>query len=447
LADIDVKAAVAVGEVVYRNGANLDGISMADLATALVATSVIGTAATLEFSIDGTAASNSDAKLMTEKAVVTYVAANGGGTGNVSTTDTDASTWDFVSNDPTLAGDRSTHLVTEHAAKGAIDALPTVTVSDETIVPIETVDGVTLLNVDNLLSSTNSTFNDGAFVVENTLDDTKKVDLSVSAVATGTTETLTVPQQTGNTGTIVTTTSTDEVTAVKWTSNFAGFGNQNTGARNTLVEIHPNLATGSSNALGFVHNGGTVATPAQSASGALIGSLLFRGRILSGAVTSGSQARLLVVSDDAVTDSTRGAHFRFTTTATGGSSNREVFRIFGTGAFGYPNAAVSGVGGAVTQATSKSTGVTLDKPCGQITMHNASLANVTNASFTLTNNTIEATDTVLVNIASGATASAYNIVVDAVAAGSCRMYLRNISGGPLSEAVVLNFAVIKGANQ
>ena len=31
-------------------------------------------------------------------------------------------------------------------------------------------------------------------------------------------------------------------------------------------------------------------------------------------------------------------------------------------------------GGAVTQATSKSTGVTLNKPCGAITTHNAALA-------------------------------------------------------------------------
>ena len=48
------------------------------------------------------------------------------------------------------------------------------------------------------------------------------------------------------------------------------------------------------------------------------------------------------------------------------------------------------------------------------------------------------------NIKSGATANAYNVAVTAVAAGSCRIQLHNLLGGTdLSEAVVLNFAVIK----
>jgi hypothetical protein len=40
--------------------------------------------------------------------------------------------------------------------------------------------------------------------------------------------------------------------------------------------------------------------------------------------------------------------------------------------------------GTVTQATSKSTAVTLNKPAGRITMDAASLATATNATFTLT---------------------------------------------------------------
>jgi hypothetical protein len=35
---------------------------------------------------------------------------------------------------------------------------------------------------------------------------------------------------------------------------------------------------------------------------------------------------------------------------------------------------ITGEGGTVAQATSKATAVTLNKKCGQITMHNASLA-------------------------------------------------------------------------
>jgi hypothetical protein len=106
----------------------------------------------------------------------------------------------------------------------------------------------------------------------------------------------------------------------------------------------------------------------------------------------------------------------------------------------------AGIGGAVTQDTSKSTTVILNKPCGQITMHNASLGAGARVSFTLTNSSIAATDVVVVNISSGATADAYGVTVTAVAAGSCRIQLANFSASPLGEALVLNFAVIKAIN-
>ena len=98
--------------------------------------------------------------------------------------------------------------------------------------------------------------------------------------------------------------------------------------------------------------------------------------------------------------------------------------------------------GTVTQATSKSTGVTLNKSAGQITMNNASLASVTNVTFTLTNSLISANDIVILNVSGGATAGAYNCWVSGLSAGSVSITLRNISGGSLSEAVVINFALI-----
>ena len=111
-----------------------------------------------------------------------------------------------------------------------------------------------------------------------------------------------------------------------------------------------------------------------------------------------------------------------------------------TGSLGY----ATGAGGTQTQGTSKSTGVTLDKISGQITMHNATLNAGTSVSFTLTNSTILSTDAVIVNIASGATTNAYTITVDAVATGSCRIHLRNESAGNLGEALVLNFIILRG---
>jgi hypothetical protein len=59
---------------------------------------------------------------------------------------------------------------------------------------------------------------------------------------------------------------------------------------------------------------------------------------------------------------------------------------------------------------------------------------------------IAATDVVMICIGSGATAGAYNVQCDAVAAGSCRISIGNMSSGSLGEAIVLNFVVIKAVN-
>jgi hypothetical protein len=103
---------------------------------------------------------------------------------------------------------------------------------------------------------------------------------------------------------------------------------------------------------------------------------------------------------------------------------------------------ITGEGGTVTQATSKATGVTLSKKCGQITMHNASLAAATTVSFTLTNSTIAATDLLVLNHVSGGTAGAYLLNAQA-AAGSASINVRNVTAGALGEAIVIGFAVIK----
>lgn len=106
----------------------------------------------------------------------------------------------------------------------------------------------------------------------------------------------------------------------------------------------------------------------------------------------------------------------------------------------------AGAGDAVAQSTSKSTAVTIDAPCGQITTHAAQLADATTALFTVNNSYVTATDVVLVTLASGNTAGGYNLWVDAVANGSFVVALRNISGGNLSEAAQINFALIDAVN-
>jgi hypothetical protein len=112
--------------------------------------------------------------------------------------------------------------------------------------------------------------------------------------------------------------------------------------------------------------------------------------------------------------------------------------ISGTGKQGY----ATGSGGAVVQLTSKATGVTLDKSNGQITMDAANLLAATTVSFTLTNNTIEAGDIIVMNHISGGTLGSY-LFNASTSAGSASINVSNWTAGALAEAVVIRFAVIK----
>lgn len=115
-------------------------------------------------------------------------------------------------------------------------------------------------------------------------------------------------------------------------------------------------------------------------------------------------------------------------------------RITGTGSLGYS----TGSGGAVTQLTDKTTGVTLNKSNGKITMEATTAIGIAaSVVFTLTNSFIAVTDAVIANIATGGTANAYTVDVLTVAAGSVGLRVTNITAGILSEAVVVSFAIIK----
>lgn len=109
---------------------------------------------------------------------------------------------------------------------------------------------------------------------------------------------------------------------------------------------------------------------------------------------------------------------------------------------GYP----AGLGGAVTQATSKATAVTLDKLSGAITTDTAILNAGVEVSFTVNNAFVEASDIPVLAIASGGTVGRYDVGVSAVAAGSFSITITNLSAGNLAEALVINFAIIKGAS-
>ena len=148
--------------------------------------------------------------------------------------------------------------------------------------------------------------------------------------------------------------------------------------------------------------------------------------------TLASNGRKLVVVNSG------GTGMEATTEVNGAGLTR--LRASGTGGIGYGD--VTGAGGTVAQATSKSTGVTLNKICGQITMDAAALAAGTIVSFVCTNSCAAAGDLVMRNHVSGGTLGAYSI--EAVAsAGAITFYVRNNTGGSLSEAIVIRFALFK----
>lgn len=103
--------------------------------------------------------------------------------------------------------------------------------------------------------------------------------------------------------------------------------------------------------------------------------------------------------------------------------------------FGYG----PGAGGTVTQITNKSTAVTLNKPCGNVITSNAALAAGASATFTVTNSTMTASDVVIVNPTNGN----YRAKANNNAGGSFTITLTNESAGSLSDAVQIQFAIIK----
>lgn len=108
--------------------------------------------------------------------------------------------------------------------------------------------------------------------------------------------------------------------------------------------------------------------------------------------------------------------------------------------FAAPVGYATGQGGIVTQITSRTTGVTLNKSCGEITLVSAA-GTAAWQTFTVTNSVVAATDTIIVNQKSGTDLNM--IHVTAVAAGSFNISFAT-TGGTTTEQPVFNFAIIKG---
>lgn len=99
-------------------------------------------------------------------------------------------------------------------------------------------------------------------------------------------------------------------------------------------------------------------------------------------------------------------------------------------------------GGTATQATNKTTAVTINKPSGVITTNNAALGAGARATFTVNCSRMKATDTVTLVAGNGN----YSAVANNPANGSFTITLKNETAGSLSDAVAINFAIFKGSN-
>lgn len=126
-----------------------------------------------------------------------------------------------------------------------------------------------------------------------------------------------------------------------------------------------------------------------------------------------------------------------TVSATSVSSSGAITSSSPTAGIGY----AAGAGGGVTQLTSKSTGVTLNKKCGYVVTHSEALAANAVAAFVFTNSGITSGSTIVMNAQSGA-AGAYHLSTYNIAAGQCVIAIRNLTAGSLSENIRINFAII-----
>ena len=196
---------------------------------------------------------------------------------------------------------------------------------------------------------------------------------------------------------------------------------------------------------------GTIAT--QNANNVSI-----TGGSISGVTFTGSFTGLTLVESTTLTGltTTNGGNLRLngntlSSTNTNGNINltpNGTGQVLTTAPLGYG----TGAGGTVTQLTSRTTGVTLDKISGEIVLFAGSLGGHDADEFTLTNSFIGANDVIMLCIKSGANAATrkyYQVHAVAVSAGACVISVGNIDNATIptvgTESPVIQFVVLKGA--
>lgn len=206
------------------------------------------------------------------------------------------------------------------------------------------------------------------------------------------------------------------------------FSTDNAGSVGERVRITAagNLGVGTASPGGRLDVTGTLGAVQVATTGDILG---FTKNGVNIVRASGASASLQYESETHTFYNGAGTTARFRIDSSGNVLN------ISSGGLGYG----TGSGGAVTQITSRTTGVTLNKTNGAITLVSAA-GTSTWQTFTITNSTVAATDTVIVNQKSGT--DLYMIHVTAVAAGSFNITFAT-TGGTTTEQPVFSFAVIK----
>jgi hypothetical protein len=204
-------------------------------------------------------------------------------------------------------------------------------------------------------------------------------------------------------------------------------------------------AFGGKPALRLRRANGTGAAPTAIASADTLGEVEFTGYYTSGGTayaTLGGAVR--GEATQAWTSAAQGTRLVFQTTPNSTATPVDVFWIgqdgsaLAKGPIGY-NTGV-GAGGSITQLTSRTTGVTLNTACGQITLFSAASSS-SGQQFTLTNSFIGANDVVVLSVTSpGGDKYFWNVQTNA---GSALITIYGTLG--VTEAAVIDFVIIKGS--
>jgi hypothetical protein len=207
------------------------------------------------------------------------------------------------------------------------------------------------------------------------------------------------------------------------------------------MAVISNLSSTSATALAVGPSGNTNptfvvdASTGSAATGLRVKSAAAAGGIALAAVSSGTNENLTIDAKGSGTITLGGTSTGNIVASRTLAGAAGITSSSATAGVGY----ATGAGGAVTQATSRTTGVTLNTVCGAITLVSAA-GSATPATFTVTNSAVAATDCVFVCQKSGT--DKYILEVTNVSAGSFQVTFYT-TGGTTTEQPVFNFIVLK----